>query len=78
MLDREGKRSAKAAGKAPVQALAPFQVQETADGFAVVFEPASGESVRNFEPVPFTGPDSLEQAESQARVLNGQALAMRS
>ncbi len=78
VLDREGKRDAKAAGKAPVRALAPFQVEETADGFAVVFEPRSGESVRNFEPVPFTGPDSLEQAESQARVLNGQAQAMRS
>ena len=74
VLDREGKRDAKAAGTKPQTALAPCQLQETIDGVAVVFEPRSGVSVRNWKPLEFTGTDARANAETKARILNNNAI----
>ena len=56
------------------RATAPFQVVETGDGWAVVFEPASGVSLHGpWVPIEFTGTDAREKAITKARILNNKA-----
>jgi len=78
VLDREGKRTAKAAGTTAASAPAPFQVRETEDGVEVYHEPESGLDLqRPFAPVPFTGADARVNAATKARILNNRASVMQ-
>lgn len=79
VLDREGKRDAKAAGTKAASAVPPFRVRETADGVEVFHDEESGLSLqRAFAPVQFTGPDARDNAFTKARILNNRASAMLS